>query len=576
MNKLIEIHILTILMKLKQKPLIQFILFLLFFFVLNILQSTYTALFEDEAYYWVWSKKLAFGYFDHPPLVAVWVKISSLFFEGELGVRFFSTISFTLTLVFIWLIIDIKDKWRFVWLYFLLVVSLALLQVFGFVTTPDTPLFLFVTVFLFAYKRFLQDDHWKNLLFLGFSMAAMLYSKYHGILVILFIIMSNISLLRNKKFWLASLFGFLLFLPHLYWQYANDFPSFVYHLKERGKKPYRIDNTLMHFVNIIAIVGITFPVIFNAFYKQKKASVFYRSLNFIVYGFIVFFFFSTFTSRPQAQWTGVILIPLIIVSFTYFIQHEKARKWLIILGSIQFGILLIARIFLANENISPIMLEPHIGKTWIPLLKEKTESKPIVFVNSYRNASLYSFYTGIKSHSYSVLKGRNSQFDLLDFEERMQGENVYGVSKLLVNNPVLVKKNKTFLNGSAIQNYTTFQKVKCIIKEGDLIITEGKENNFKFTFINTYNKNINFEHVKFIGVFQGFKNKILAKVPIQINNLSDLNAYENKVFEATFRAPVLEKNKNVSFRVALEFYDLLEGYQGNKVYPRFVMGSTSN
>ncbi len=154
MNKLIEIQILTILMKLKQKPLIQFILFLLFFFVLNILQSAYTSLFEDEAYYWVWSKKLAFGYFDHPPLVAVWVKISSLFFEGELGVRFFSTISFTLMLVFIWLIIDIKDKWRFVWLYFLLVVSLALLQVFGFVTTPDTPLFLFVAVFLFAYKRF--------------------------------------------------------------------------------------------------------------------------------------------------------------------------------------------------------------------------------------------------------------------------------------------------------------------------------------------------------------------------------------------------------------------------------------
>ena len=563
-------------MKLKQKPLIQFILFLLFFFVLNILQSAYTSLFEDEAYYWVWSKKLAFGYFDHPPLVAVWVKISSLFFEGELGVRFFSTISFTLMLVFIWLIIDIKDKWRFVWLYFLLVVSLALLQVFGFVTTPDTPLFLFVAVFLFAYKRFLQDDNWKNVLILGFSMAAMLYSKYHGILVILFIIMSNISLLRNKKFWLAGLFGFLLFLPHLNWQYANDFPSFVYHLKERGKKSYRIDNTLMHFVNIIAIVGITFPVIFSAFYKQKTASAFYRSLNFIVYGFIIFFFFSTFTSRPQAQWTGVILIPLIIVSFPYFIQHVKARKWLIILGSVQFGILLLARIFLANENISPIMLEPHVGKTWIPQLKEKTESKPIVFVNSYRNASLYSFYTGIKSHSYSVLRGRNSQFDLLDFEEKMQGENVYGVSKLLVKDPVLVKKNKTFLNGSAIQNYTTFQKVKCIIKEEDLIITEGKENNFKFTFINTYNKNINFEHVKFIGVFQGFKNKILAKVPLRIINLSDLNAYENKVFEATFVAPLLEKNKNISFRVALEFYDLLEGYQGNKVYPRFVMGSASN
>ena len=263
-------------MKLIQKSKYQFLFFLIIFFVINLLQSKYTALFEDEAYYWVWSKNLAFGYFDHPPLVALWVRISSLFFDSELGVRFFSTISFSLMLVIIWLIIDYKEKWKYVWLYFLLVISVALLNVFGFVTTPDTPLFLFTALFLYAYKQFLIKDNWKYILLLGFSMAGMLYSKYHGVLVLFFVVMSNLSLLKNKKFWMASLFGFLLFLPHLNWQYQNDFPSFVYHLKERGKKPYRIDNTLMHFVNIIAIVGITFPIVYKAFFKLKTYSKFYK------------------------------------------------------------------------------------------------------------------------------------------------------------------------------------------------------------------------------------------------------------------------------------------------------------
>ena len=563
-------------MSISQKPKFQFVFFLLVFLTLNLLQSNYTALFEDEAYYWVWSKNLAFGYFDHPPLVALWIKISDFFFDGELGVRFFSTISFTIMLVFIWLIIDYKEKWKYVWLYFLLIASMALLQVFGFVTTPDTPLFLFVAVFLYAYKRFLKENNWTNTLFLGFAMAALLYSKYHGILILFFVVLSNIALLKNKKFWFASIFGFILFLPHLYWQYINEFPSFVYHLKERGKKAYRIDNTLMHFVNVIVIVGITFPVIYKAFYKQKIVTTFDRSLKYIVYGFIIFFFFSTFSSRPQAQWTGVILIPLILITFPYFVQHEKARKWLLILGTIQFGIILIARLFLANENISPIELEPHIAKTWIPELKEKTNDRPIVFVNSYRNAALFNFYTGIKTHSYSVLKGRKSQYDLLDFEDKMQNENPFGVSKLLIHSPFIVKKRKESLNGFPIINYTTFQKVRCTIEDEHLIMNEGEKVNFQFKFYNTYDKNINFDHVKFVGVFQGYKNKILAKVPIEILNISPLEANEEKIFKASILIPVLENKENISFRIALEFYDLLEGYQGNKIYPEFPKKTTSH
>ncbi len=567
--RLTEISGAEIFMKIYKKPLYRFTFFLAIFFLINVLQSNYTALFEDEAYYWIWSKNLAFGYFDHPPLVAVWIKISSILFNGELGIRFFSSVSFTLMLIVIWLIIDHKQKWNFVGLFFLLIISMALLNVFGFVTTPDTPLLLFVAAFIYAYKRFLVNENWLNTLFLGISMAAMLYSKYHGVLVILFIVLSNLTLLRHKKFWLAGIIAILLFLPHLYWQYENGFPSFVYHLKERGKKLYRIENTIMYFVNLIAIVGITFPVIYKAFFKQKAYSKFEKSLQFLIYGFIVFFFFSTFASRPQAQWTGIILIPLTILTFPYFIKHKKERKWLFILGSIQLLIMLVARIFLANSNISPIPLEPHMSEKWVSELKEKTNSKPIVFVNSYKNASIYEFYTGIKTHSYSVLKGRKSQYDLLDFEKEMQNKNVYGVGKFLTNAGFLVNKDGDRLNGFPINNYTTFQKVTCIIDQKEIVIENAGDIDFQFILTNTYNKNITFKNVKFIGVFQGYKNKILVKVPLQIKDLHNLSQNEKSRILASFKAPKLETEEKVTFRVALQFYDLLEGYQGNKVNVKF-------
>ena len=551
-------------MKILKNSRYQFVIFLLLFFVVNVLQSRFTALFEDEAYYWVWSKNLAFGYFDHPPMVALWVKISDLVFNGELGLRFMSTLGFTLMVLIIWDTIDLKEKWQHVTLFFLLIVSLALMQAFGFIITPDTPLLLFTALFLWSLKRFLDRESLLNSLLLGFSMAGMLYSKYHGILVIGFVVISDLKLLQSRKFWMAGLFGLFLFIPHLLWQYDNDFPSFIYHLKERSKKPYKISNTLSHFLNMIAIVGLTFPVIYKAFIRQKATDQFQRSLKFVVYGFFVFFLFSTFKSQPQAQWLVVISIPLILVTFPYFVKKQKARKWLAILGSVQLGVLLIARVFMAFPEVSPLSLEPHHAGQWIPELQKNTQGKPVVFVNSYRNASLYNFYTGIQTHSYSVLKGRQSQYNLLQFEDQIQGKDVYSAGKLIEEQPKLAQKNDAVIHGKLIKDYHTFEKVKCIIDEDQLVFKNGK-NNFEFEFTNTYAKNINFEGVRFVGVFQGYKNSILAKVPLEIKTLKPLKAYQNVRMNAAFEAPELKNHDKVTFRVALEFYDMLEGFQGNKV-----------
>ena len=118
--------------------------------------------------------------------------------------------------------------------------------------------------------------------------------------------------------------------------------------------------------------------------------------------------------------------------------------------------------------------------------------------------------------------------------------------------------------GKQIKNYQTFEKAQCLIKSRELSFSEGS-NEFEFTLINTYNKTITFDQVHFYGVFQGYKNKILAKVPLQISNRRSLKPNEQIVFKAVFDAPKLSETDAITFRVALEFYNLLEGFQGNKV-----------
>src|SRR5688500_15935371 len=43
----------------------------------------------DEAYYWRWSQNLAFGYLDHPPLIAWAIRVGTgIFGDSLFGIRF--------------------------------------------------------------------------------------------------------------------------------------------------------------------------------------------------------------------------------------------------------------------------------------------------------------------------------------------------------------------------------------------------------------------------------------------------------------------------------------------------------
>ena len=71
-------------------------------FVINLLQGIFTEIQEDEAYYALYGEHLAWGYFDHPPMVGLMTFLSSIFFSGTLGVRFFTIIASCLSLWVMW------------------------------------------------------------------------------------------------------------------------------------------------------------------------------------------------------------------------------------------------------------------------------------------------------------------------------------------------------------------------------------------------------------------------------------------------------------------------------------------
>ncbi len=62
-------------------------LFLLVYTFFNAIANQFIKLYADETYYWVWSQKLSLSYFDHPPMVAYMIKMTTLFSDEPFFVR---------------------------------------------------------------------------------------------------------------------------------------------------------------------------------------------------------------------------------------------------------------------------------------------------------------------------------------------------------------------------------------------------------------------------------------------------------------------------------------------------------
>ena len=118
--------------------------FFLIWFLINLIQAGTTELFDDEAYYWIYSQYPAWGYFDHPPMIAWLIKAGYTIFPTELGVRLFMVLMNTATLFIILKLAEKKNDF----LFYAIGSSIAVAQIGGIIAVPDIPLLFFVSLFL--------------------------------------------------------------------------------------------------------------------------------------------------------------------------------------------------------------------------------------------------------------------------------------------------------------------------------------------------------------------------------------------------------------------------------------------
>ena len=551
-------------MKFKQPRIFYFLAGILF--LLNLIQAYFTELIYDEAYYWYYARELAWGYFDHPPMVAFMIFLGEFFFNGEIGVRLMSCILSIGTLFFVWDCIDGAKKYQYIPHFFLLYFSITLLNAYGFFTLPDTPLLFFLALFLWTYKKFLDQQGILYALILGFTMACLMYSKYHAALIIIFVILSNIKLLKNKYAWIALITSLIVYLPHLIWLYDNEFVSIVYHMFERPNRAYEFgDFTLGFFLNLIVLFGLTFPWVYRSLIKAPSGDLFDRSLKFIVYGFIIFFFVSSFSRRIQTQWLIAICIPLLLITYKFLMEDAVTRKWIFRMALVNVILLLYLRIGLAYAPLFPVHYESHGNRDWVQDLVNQIGDTPVVFENSYRRASMYQFYSGSDAYSLNNIWYRQNQYTIDNSEERVQNQDVLYVSKFLKKGDLYyTDSNDSKLYGNYIKDFRSYRKLKCIMAP---IVGEENPKEWGFTLYNPYDKAVPVNDLRFaMGYLNKYK-QLLKKTPLKVGNkdveIDSLLAGERMEF--TFDLIIPKDIEPKYIRISVSEHGLPFGLNGNNI-----------
>ena len=393
-------------------------------FLVTLVQAAGTELFDDEAYYWVYSRFLDWGYFDHPPMIAVLIKLGTTILPGELGLRFFIVLMGTATIALIEYLTQPKD----IRLFFAIVLNMAVLQIGGIIAVPDIPLLFFTALFFIAYQAFEQKNTIITALSLAIVIALLLYSKYHGILIIFFTILSNPSILTRWKSFLVILISVGLFMPHVIWQILHGLPSINYHLFERLSPPYKLSFTADYLLGQLLLTGplVGWLIIWAAL-KNRYANATEKAMYWSLIGTYGLFFLSSFRSRTEANWTILLMAPLIVLSYQYLSQNKTKARWIYRLLPYSIALVLLVRIYMILDiQALPFMPkdEFHKNREWAAAIKKKANGLPVVFTNSYQRASKYWFYAGDTSFSLNTHRYRRSNYNFWPMEEQLQGRRI--------------------------------------------------------------------------------------------------------------------------------------------------------
>ena len=285
--------------------------------LLRLIAGALTPLTFDEAYYWTWSNHLAGGYYDHPSMVAVVIRLGTMIAgDTAFGVRL---VSILLALPMSWAVYRaariLFDDARIAATAAVLLNATLMASVGTTIVTPDAPLMVASCFVLFFLAKVWQTQRGVWWLAVGVAVGCGLLSKYtalfFGAEILLWLL-----LVKDQRRWLASpwpylggIVAFAVFSPVILWNADHEWVSFV---KQLGRA--RVEGITLKYLGEMLPTQFAFatPSIFilgafglTALARRRSTNVAGAALISIsVWMIFLYFVWHSLHARVEANWLG--------------------------------------------------------------------------------------------------------------------------------------------------------------------------------------------------------------------------------------------------------------------------------
>src|SRR3954447_6571102 len=202
--------------------------------VLRLVAAAYTPLTFDEAYYWTWSKHLAGGFYDHPPMAAIVIRLGTLIAgDTELGVRLISILLAIPMSFAVYRSAEILFGRRVAATATILLNVTLMAAVGTMIVTPDAPLLVASSFVLFCLAIGLATGRGAWWLATGIAVGAALLSKYTALFFGPAILIWLVAVPKLRR-WLLSPWPYLggitalaIFSPVIAWNADHQWVSLI-------------------------------------------------------------------------------------------------------------------------------------------------------------------------------------------------------------------------------------------------------------------------------------------------------------------------------------------------------------
>ena len=328
--------------------------------------SPFYELHRDEYLHLDQGNHLDWGYISVPPVTS-WISfLIKLLGNQVFWVKFFPALFGALTIFVVWKTIEILKGNLFALILGSTGVLFSVLLRLNTLYQPNSLDILCWATFYYAIIRYFDSERQKWFFFAAFIFAFGFLNKYNIVFLLIglfpaILITPQRNLLGKRNFYFAVLFGLLLILPNLIWQYQNNFPV-VYHLKElEATQLVHVSITEFLKSQIIFFIGSLFVILaglyalifYNPFRRYKA---FFWSFIFTLAVFIYF---------KAKDYYVIGLYPVYIAFGSVFLEKilNKGRKLWLRPVSILLPVLFFVPLFkYAFPNRTPEYIEKHHEK----------------------------------------------------------------------------------------------------------------------------------------------------------------------------------------------------------------------